>query len=196
MSGSGAAVLLVAAEDLDRPELERVLGSEQAAELQAVLESSAEAWARDLGTAAVERSRAGERLADAVTRMLAVHDGPLLVVWPWLAQFRREDALGALGDLDAGCDVVLGPVIDGGLYLLALARPLPAVFAALEERWQDPDVMTIAFSAARDGGLEVGILRAERALRDAGDVDAALADPLTPQQLRRILQGAGPGRSS
>ncbi|HUE27573.1 MAG TPA: DUF2064 domain-containing protein, partial [Solirubrobacteraceae bacterium] len=153
------------------------------------LETSAEAWARGVAPDGVERVRAGERLEDAVARVLAAPGGPLLVLWPLLPQLRREHALAALGDLDAGSDVVLGPVIDGGLYLLGLARPLPALMSAAADRWQDPDVMTIGFAAAQEAGLEVGLLRAERALRSAEDVRAALADPLLPPEIRRVLEG-------
>jgi len=184
MSGSAVTVLLMAAEDLGRPEL------------QAVLESSAEAWAREVAPGAVERVGAGESLADALAQGFAGHGGPALVAWPWLAEFRRELAVAALGDFEAGCDVVLGPVIDGGLYLLGLARPLPELLSVAEDRWQDPDVMTIAFAAAQESGLEVGLLRAERALRSAPDIKAALADPLLPRQIRCILAPAASGRSS
>lgn len=191
MSGSAAAVLLMAAPDLDRDGLEPVLGASRHAELQAVLASSADVWACKVAPDGVQRSDAGESLSDAVARVFAVRGGPLLVVWPVLPQFRRDHATAALGDLDAGCDLVLGPVIDGGLYLLGLARPLPELLARPEDRWQDPDVMTIAFAAAREVGLEVGLLRAERGLRDAADVQAALADPLLPAPIRQILARAG-----
>jgi glycosyltransferase A (GT-A) superfamily protein (DUF2064 family) len=119
------------------------------------------------------------------------------VIWPWLARFRPEDAVGALGDLVAGCELVLGPLIDGGLYLLGLAGPLPVLLAISEERWQDPDVMATGFATASDAGLEVGVLRAERALRSAADVRAALADPLLPEEIGRILargEATGPAR--
>ena len=39
----------------------------------------------------------------------------------------------------AGADLVLGPVFDGGYYLIALARPLPSLFALPEQVWRGPD---------------------------------------------------------
>ncbi len=186
MSGA-APVVLMAGQAPDCPELEQVLGTERLAELHAVLEASAAGWAREVAPGALERPVAGEALSDAITRVHAAHGGPLLVVWPWLLQLRREHAEGALGDLDAGCGVVLGPGFDGGLYLLGLARPLPGLLAVADDHWQDRDVMTIVFAAAQEGGLGVGLLRAERALRSPADVRAALADPLLPEGLRRIL---------
>jgi glycosyltransferase A (GT-A) superfamily protein (DUF2064 family) len=127
------------------------------------------------------------RLADAAARVFARSNGPLLIVWPDLPQLRPEHAAAALDDLDAGCDVVLGPVIDGGFYLIAVPRPLPKLFSLPEQAWRSPDVMTMGIAAARDMGLEVGILRTERALHRPADVRAALADPTLPEGVAQIL---------
>ncbi len=129
------------------------------------------------------------RLADAAGRVFARSDGPLLIVWPDLPRLRPEHAAAAGGDLAAGCDITLGPAIDGGFYLIGLARPLPQLFRLSEQSWRSADAMTIAVGAARDAELEVGILKAERALHRPADVRAALADPLLPHDLRRILTG-------
>ncbi len=130
------------------------------------------------------------RLADAAARVFGRGNGPLLIVWPDLPRLRPEHATGALGDLCNKCDVVLGPVIDGGLYLIAIARPLPRLFALPERAWRSPDVMAIALAASRDAGLELGLLRAERALHRPADVRAALADPMIPEPVARVLRGA------
>ena len=50
--------------------------------------------------------------------------------------------------------------------------------------------MTMGLAAARDAGLEVGILRAERALHRPADVRAALADPTLPEPIARVLRRA------
>ena len=96
--------------------------------------------------------------------MFSRKNGPLLIVWPDLPRLRPEHAAAALDDLESGCDAVLGPVIDGGLYMLGIPRPQPKLFALPEQSWRSPDVMMLGVAAARDAGLEVGILRAERAL--------------------------------
>jgi glycosyltransferase A (GT-A) superfamily protein (DUF2064 family) len=103
-----------------------------------------------------------------------------------LPRFRTAHATAALDDLKAGCDVVLGPAIDGGLYLVGIARPLPELFALPERAWRN-DVMGVALTAIRDVGYEVGILRAERAMHRPPDVRAALADPLLPGDIAAIL---------
>ncbi len=131
------------------------------------------------------------RLADAAARVYARNSGPLMIVWPDLPRLRAEHATAALGDLDAGCDVVFGPVFDGGLYLAAIARPMPKLFALPEHVWRSPDVMTMGIAATRDAGLEIGILRAERALHRPADVRAALADPMLPEWAAKVLSRGG-----
>jgi glycosyltransferase A (GT-A) superfamily protein (DUF2064 family) len=130
------------------------------------------------------------RLADAAARVFSRHDGPLLIVWPDLPRLRQDHASGALGDLGAGCNVVLGPATEGGLYLIVISRPVPRLFALPEQTWRSPDAMTIGLSAIRDAELEVGILRVERALHRPADIRAALADPLLPRWLEKVLRRA------
>jgi uncharacterized protein len=196
-----------------RRALEPVLGAERCAALQATLIIQTIAWAKAVAPGAVHvahepadalaeiRRLTGDgaalfpqngegiaaRLRDAVARVFARHDGPLLIVWPDLPRLRRHHARAALEDLRGGCDVVLGPAIDGGFYLIGIERPLPKLFALPENAWRSPDVMTIALAAARDAGLEIGLLRPERALHRPADVRAALVDPLLPPELGRVL---------
>lgn len=196
-----------------RRALEPLLGPERCAALQATLIVQTIAWAnvvapgalhvalepadacneirRLTGDGAVLFPQNGEgiagRLADAVARVFARHEGPLLIVWPDLPRLRLGHARGALDDLRAGCDVVLGPAVDGGFYLIGINRPLPRLFALPENAWRSPDAMTIGLAAARDAGLEIGLLKPERALHRPADVRAALADPLLPAELGRVL---------
>jgi uncharacterized protein len=129
------------------------------------------------------------RVADAVARVHARSPGSVLVVWPDLPQFRRAHAESALADLRAGADVVVGPVYDGGFYLIGVQRPVPALFTLPETAWRGSDATSLLLSAASKGGLEVGLLRAERALLRPADVKAALADPLLPEGVARALGG-------
>ena len=194
--------------------LEPLLGPDGCLALQSELIAQAARWAHEVAPDAVHvahdppdagpelRALLGDRptlfpqngdgiagrLADAAARVFARHDGPLLIAWPDLPHLRREHATAALDDLSAGCDVVLGPAIDGGFYLIAIARPLSKLFALPERAWSSPDVMTVGVAAAQEAGLEIGILRAERALHRPADVRAALADPLLGEELARILR--------
>jgi uncharacterized protein len=216
VSPQGPAVLIMAraprAGEVRRA-LEPLLGREGCLELQAKLITGAAAWARKVGASALHVAhdppdagaelrrlvgsdalvfpQNGEgitgRLADASARVLSRSGGPLLIVWPDLPRLRTAHATAALEDLSSGCDVVLGPAIDGGLYMVGIARPLPELFALPEQTWRG-DVMAVALTAIRDVGFEVGILRAERALHRPADVRAALADPLLPEGVGAILR--------
>jgi glycosyltransferase A (GT-A) superfamily protein (DUF2064 family) len=198
-----------------RRALEPLLGAERCAALQTTLIRMVAAWAHDIADGSVHVAHdppdaAGEvrrlvgpgavmfpqngdgisgRLADAAARVFSRHRGPLLIVWPDIPRLRADHARGALDDLASGCDVVLGPSLDGGFYLIGIPRPLPKLFALPERVWRSPDVMALGLSAVRDAGLELGILRAERPLHRPADVRAALADPLLPGELGEILGG-------
>ena len=127
------------------------------------------------------------RLANASTLALAGGAGPLLIAWPDLTAWHTEHAEAALTDLGDGLELALGPVFDGGFYLVALARPLPALFGLPDRTWRSPDALALAFAAAHGAGIEAGLLRAERGLHSPDDVRAALADPLLDDELRAVL---------
>jgi uncharacterized protein len=200
-----------------RPELAELLGPERCAALGRLLITRAARWAAEVapgrahvtcepaaadgvraligdGVRALVGDGAGpgvsERLAGAVARAWTeAEDGPLLVMWPELPRWRAEHAGSALDDLAAGCGVSVGPVFDGGFYLVALRRPVPALFELAAEAWSSPDAMGRALDVVHRAGLEAGLLHTERGLRLAADARAALADPLLDPELRSILQG-------
>jgi uncharacterized protein len=200
-----------------RKALEPLLGADACVALQAELIVQAGRWARQVAPGGVHvahhppdagpelRVLIGDdatlfpqngdgiagRLADAAARVFGRSQGPLIIVWPDLPELRRQHAQSALDDLGSGCDVVLGPAIDGGLYMVAIARPLPKLFSLPEQAWRSPDVMTMGLAAARKADLEVGILRSERALHRPADVRAAVADPLLPERVGKILRRNG-----
>ncbi len=178
MSTGDPAVVVMAAPGTPEP----------VAGLAAALEAEADRWANEVAPGRVHHADGSP--ADATARVLSRHDGPLLVVWPVLARLRPEHAAGALGDLHDGVQLVIGPVIDGGLYLLGLGRPLSELMDLPGEAWSGADAMSSALAAAAEAGQEVGILRGERALRSEADVRAALADPMTPDGVRALL-GSG-----
>ncbi len=130
------------------------------------------------------------RLADAAARVFVHHDGPLLIVWPDLPRMRdgprRRSARRPRGG------VRRGPRPGDRRRLLPdrnrLARSR-SCSRCRSSAWRSPDVMTIGLAAARDAGLEIGLLRAERALHRPADVRAALADPLLPAEVGQILVG-------
>src|SRR5579884_1354279 len=174
-----------------RPELEAMLGAGRAGELRAELHARARAFADRIANQGFHTASAGASLSEEVEQAWGAEDATvLLVVWPEVVRLGQGHAAGALEDLAFGADVVVGPVIDGGLYLLGLRQPFPNLLRSLDESLESDDPGPLGLAAASAMGLEIGLLRVERGLHSASDVEAALADPLTPEDIRRILSGA------
>jgi uncharacterized protein len=128
------------------------------------------------------------RLETAVDWVFDQGDGPVLIAWPDLPGWRSVHGLAALADLRDGCDVSVGPVYDGGFYLLALARPLPALFTLPADTWRSTEALGRALAVVHEAGLDAGMVRAERGLHRPADVRAALADPLLDPELAAVLR--------
>jgi glycosyltransferase A (GT-A) superfamily protein (DUF2064 family) len=150
------------------------------------LDARARRWALEL-TGDPARVIDGERFGDAVSSAFAVSDAPVLVAWPQLPAWRADHAEAVLDDLADGCAVSLGPMFDGGFYLVALAHPVPSLLALDDAAWTGTDPIGLAAQAAQAQDTCVGLLRTERGLRTAADVAALLADPLLDQDLRALL---------
>lgn len=181
MSPAAATVLLLDAVP-DGSRLEQALGAQRGFQVRTLLSARAETWARSV-TDDVLRPQAGESLSAVASRAFAAGGGPLLIARPELAVWRPLHGQSALSDLADGCGVAIGPMFDGGFYLVGLAEPRPEL---LELR-HGPDALNQAFAAAHAAGIEVGLLRTERGLRSTADVAAAVADPLLDEELRAIL---------
>lgn len=107
----------------------------------------------------------GSRLADAFARHFA--DGADRVVLigtdcPGVDQRLVTEAFTALGT----ADVILGPTLDGGYYLIGLREPQPALFRDIS--WGSD--VTLAQTRARVRALRLTL----RQLRPLRDVDTAL----------------------
>jgi glycosyltransferase A (GT-A) superfamily protein (DUF2064 family) len=153
--------------------------------LQRELTVRARRWADEIAPEAVVPVSGG--VGEAVTELFAGGDGPVIVVWPELARWRSDHATGALGDLADDCEISVGPMFDGGFYLVAFARPVPALVALPDDAWQTRDPIGLAADAAQRSGLGIGLLRTERGLRTPADISALLADPLVDDELRGLL---------
>ena len=71
------------------------------------------------------------------------------------------DAFSALND----SDVVLGPAVDGGYWLVGLRKPVPALFSGIH--WSASTVLERTLAVANAMGLSV------RQLRTLHDIDTA-----------------------
>ena len=91
-------------------------------------------------------------------------------------------------DLDDGADASFGSTLDGGSYLLAMREARADLLEHGPGGTPGPLGMAHAFAVAQQAGVEVGLIRMERRLRDPADAAAMLADPLLPIDVRRVLQ--------
>jgi hypothetical protein len=153
--------------------------------LERELLGRARRWADELAPGRVVQASGG--VGEAVAGLFDGGEGPVLVVWPELVRWRSDHATGALDDLADDCQISVGPMFDGGFYLVAFARLVPALVDLPDDAWQTRDPIGLAAAAAQRSGLGIGLLRTERGLRTAADVSAVLADPLVDDELRQLL---------
>ena len=115
-----------------------------------------------------EEGDLGARMADAFETVFSYGHARVLIAGtdvPSLTQghFRR-----GLGALDA-CDVVLGPAVDGGYYLLGLKRPSPRLFSGMA--WSQTDVLAQTLERARGCGWTVAQLDVLEDVDDAASLE-------------------------
>jgi rSAM/selenodomain-associated transferase 2 len=135
-------------------------------------------------TIAQQGTGLGERLARATGHVFRRHPGRLLVAGVD-TRLTREHAGAAEAQLDGGAEAVFGPALDGGYYLLALARPLPELFEIDAEAWGGDRVLELSLAAAWRAGRRTAVIHPERDLDTPADAAALEAgDP----QLRPLLR--------
>lgn len=122
----------------------------------------------------------GQRMAAASAAAHARHGGPVVVVGTDLPTLTAAIITDALGCLQDGRDVVFGPAIDGGYYLVALTRPAPELFTLPAAMWGGPDVLAASLARAADAGLRVAQLAPRRDLDTPEDLAALAGAGLLP----------------
>jgi hypothetical protein len=97
-----------------------------------------------------------------------------------------RQALAAL----AAHDVVLGPALDGGYYLLALARPCPDLFTDIT--WSAPGVLAATLERSRTLGLSPHLVEALPDIDGPEDLrrEWARVAPLLGAALRERVRAA------
>ncbi len=69
-------------------------------------------------------------------------------------------------------DLVLGPALDGGYYLIGLNRPTPALFTGIP--WSTEQVLTLTQEKARALGLRTSVLAPWRDIDTISDLNALI----------------------
>jgi rSAM/selenodomain-associated transferase 1 len=129
----------------------------------------------------------GQRLTAAVAAAASEHEGPLLVLGTDAPTLTVELLESAFAALRRGADVVLGPALDGGYYLIGLHHPLPHLFAIDPALWGGHQVLAATVDAATREGCSVRLLRELRDLDTPEDAAALLADPALPASVAALL---------
>ena len=194
--------------------LEPLLGRDGCARLQSALIAHTSRWARDVAPGgwylacdppgAVEEVRPlmpaggrligqegadlGERLQGATRRLFADGRRPVIVVGTDQPTLGRSHARQALEALAGGADAVFGPALDGGYYLVALARPLPGLFGLPPEAWGGAEVLALSLRLAARAGLRCSLIAPERDLDTADDVRAVAGHPAVPPAVAALLR--------
>lgn len=125
----------------------------------------------------------GARL-DAAFEDLGVGSRPVVLVGADHPDLPRHEVESAFAIL-ASSDVVLGPTLDGGYYLIGLNRPLSGLFRDMP--WSTPDLLRATIERA----LALGLLA--RATRPWYDVDRP-ADLRFLRQHLRLIRSADRSR--
>jgi uncharacterized protein len=97
----------------------------------------------------------GRRMAEAFAYAFALGAGRAAVVGTDAPGLSRALVCAALQGL-ADHDLVLGPALDGGYYLIALDRPRPELFEGIP--WSTPRVLERTLERASELGLRVRLL--------------------------------------
>jgi rSAM/selenodomain-associated transferase 1 len=112
----------------------------------------------------------GRGLADALGRTFdrEVIDGPVAIVSSDVPGLPPGSLARAFAALDDGADVVLGPALDGGYWLIAMARSHPEPLREIP--WSTPAVLGVTLARCRDAGLRVELLEPWRDLDTVVDL--------------------------
>lgn len=98
----------------------------------------------------------GERIQRGVVEAFSDGAGRVVVLGTDCPEFEASDIEAAFEALGRH-DVVVGPALDGGYWLLGLARPQPDLFR--EMPWSTDRMLEATLGRARAGGLTVAQLR-------------------------------------
>ncbi len=106
----------------------------------------------------------GRGLEDALGGAIERHvaGGPVAVVSSDVPGLPPGSLARAFAALDDGADIVLGPALDGGYWLIAMARFHPEPLREIP--WSTPAVLGVTLARCRDAGLRVSLLETWRDL--------------------------------
>lgn len=141
------------------------------------------------GVFAQQGKHLGARMCAAIAHAAQTRPGPVALIGTDVPHLRAGHILDAAQLLENGHDVVLGPALDGGYYLIALTRPTPEVFDIDPALWGGAGVLDASVTAIGDAGSRIGCLPPLPDLDTAEDARALAEDDTVPAVIRSILTG-------
>jgi rSAM/selenodomain-associated transferase 1 len=135
----------------------------------------------------------GRRMSEAVRDVSFRTTGPVIVVGVDAPTLRPDLLLTAAAALSATtgaarADVVLGPALDGGYYLIGVRRAAHTAFAIDPALWGGPHVLAATRAQLATAGCSVHELPPLRDLDTPEDAAALLEDPSLPPAIRDCLR--------
>jgi rSAM/selenodomain-associated transferase 1 len=130
----------------------------------------------------------GQRLTDAVGAVFGRGAGPLVVLGTDAPTLTGRHLAAGFTALDGGSDVVLGPALDGGYYLIGMRRPYTRLFGLPPGLWSGDQVLSSTLALAEQEGLTTRLLPALRDLDTPADAAALLDDPRVPACIAAALR--------
>lgn len=131
----------------------------------------------------------GERMANAVDDVHRPHTAVVVVGTdtPTVDAGRLAAAFAAL---DAH-DVVIGPALDGGYYLIGMSSLDRSLFDLPTSAWGGPDVLDLTLRRVHAAGRSVWLLPVDRDLDTPDDAAVMVGDLRVPAPIRQLLAPAG-----
>jgi rSAM/selenodomain-associated transferase 1 len=117
----------------------------------------------------------GERMVDAFARAFERGAGRVVLAGSDVPTLARADVTAAFAALQDQ-DVVLGPALDGGYYLVGLRAPQPSLFEGVA--WSTPHVLEQTLERAAAAGLRVARLQVKADVDTPADLRTAWPDVL------------------
>jgi rSAM/selenodomain-associated transferase 1 len=115
----------------------------------------------------------GERMGSAMSHAFASGHSRVVLIGSDVPHVPVDALEDAFARLAAGSRLVLGPVDDGGYYLIG-ARAVPPVFAGIP--WGGADVLRATVAAARAAGIEPAMVSGCYDVDDARGLERLRAD--------------------
>ena len=129
----------------------------------------------------------GTRMAGAMQKAFALGHHRVILTGTDLPTLTRSHLTQAVAYLNTH-NMVMGPTLDGGYYLIGLGRPVPELFQGIA--WSTPAVLEDTRKKATAEGLSVALLPQIRDLDDLQDLEAFIQLAGKDKALSKRTEGA------